>query len=358
MQTLISPIKWGLWGVAALVMLVCLAPQPAGGTEPLPPEVVIGYQQVPNAETMVKELGWHEAALEIPVRWITFDSGRQVIAALEAGRIDLGLVGSSPCAAGIAQGLPLEVVWIHDIIGDNEALAVRTASAINTTADLSGKTIAAPFGSTTHYHLMLTLKLANIEASAVTLVNLQPREMLRAWQQGDIDAAFVWEPTLSKLLDTDGQMLVSSRALAERGFPTADLCVVRKDFATKYPDVVVKYLATLDRGVRQYRQDPQGAAAAVGKQLGIAPQRALAQMQRLILLTGEEQLSGKYVGDMQLTFGLYTLLKDTADFLVKAQEIDTSPPWPIFMRAVSATYVQRIITKKRPTLGGPRPVSP
>ena len=77
-------------------------------------------------------------------------------------------------------------------------------------------------------------------------------------------------------------------------------------------------------------------------------------MGKLILLTGEEQLSGKYVGDMQLTFGLYTLLKETADFLMQAEAIESSPPWPVFMRAVSATYAQKTTARKKATIAGPR----
>jgi hypothetical protein len=56
---------------------------------------------------------------------------------------------------------------------------------------------------------------------------------------------------------------------------------------------------------------------------------------------------------MQLHFGLYTLLKETADFLEKAKQIESSPPWPVFMRAVSASYVQKIIPHKK-GLAAPR----
>jgi hypothetical protein len=56
---------------------------------------------------------------------------------------------------------------------------------------------------------------------------------------------------------------------------------------------------------------------------------------------------------MQLHFGLYTLLKDTADFLEKAKQIESSPAWPVFMRAVSASYVQKIMPQKK-GLAAPR----
>jgi len=311
--------------------------------EGMPKELVIGYQAIPNPETVVKDLGWLEKALGIPVKWVKYDSGRHVNVALSAGNVDIGLVGSSPCAAGISQGIPMEVIWIHDVIGDSEALVVKKVSGIDNVKDLVGKRVAAPFGSTTHYHLMLALKLSNIQPNQLNIINLEPGEMPDAWKKGEIDAAFVWEPTQSKLLEKGGEVVLSSRKLAERGFPTADLCVARKAFATKYPSVVIQYLKTLDRGVKFCRTKPGEAAAAVARQFGVSPDKAAQQMKGLILLSGTEQISGKYMGDMQFHFGLYTLLKETADFLEKAEQIESSPPWPVFMRAVNPVYILKAL---------------
>ncbi len=335
--------------IAAIVLMTWCA-----WAEEPPPQLVIGYQMVPNAELIAKELGWQEKELGLPVKWEVYKSGRHVVDAIAAGQVDIGLVGTSPCAAGIARGVPLEVVWIHDIIGDNEALVAREGSGIRRIGDLAGKNVAVPFGSTTHYHLMVALKLNGLAAQDVSILSQEPGDMPAAWKRQEIDAAFVWEPTLSNLRGDQGKVILTSRQLAERGFPTADLCVVRKAFATRYPSLVVKYLRNLDRAVRLYRKDPDQAARAVAAQLGVTMTAASEQMGKLILLTGEEQLSGKYVGDMQLTFGLYTLLKETADFLMQAEAIESSPPWPVFMRAVSATYAQKTTARKKATIAGPR----
>lgn len=317
----------------------------AGGiwADQMPEKLTIGYQALPNPETVVKDLGWNEKNLGIPVEWVKYDSGRHVNQALAEGKVDIGLVGTSPCAAAITKGLPIEVIWIHDVIGDSEALAVKKGSNIKTVADLIGKRVAAPFGSTTHYHLMLALKLANVAPEKINLINLEPREMAAAWQKGDIEAAFVWQPTLSVLLQKDGEVILSSRQLAERGFPTADLCVVRTEFATKYPSVVIQYLKNLDKGVKFCRAKPEEAAKAIARQFGVSSEEAALQMKGLIFMSGEEQISGKYMGDIQFHFGLYTTLKETADFLAKSQQLETSFPWPVFMRAVNPVYIQKAL---------------
>lgn len=341
-----------------LLVLLLLAAFAAGAAfaQDMPKALTIGYQAVPNPETIVKDLGWHENEIDVPIRWVQYDSGKHVVAAFAAGSIDIGLVGTSPCAAGIANGVPMEVIYIHDIIGDAESLVVKKDSAIDRIEDLAGKSVAAPFGSTTHYHLMLALELHLVAPDTLDIIDLEPGEMPAAWRQGKLDGAYVWEPTLSKLVQADGQILLSSRQLAERGFPTADLCVVRPDFATRYPAAVVAYLKNLDRAVRLYRSEPEKAAAAVARQLDITADQAARQMKGLIFLTGEEQLSGKYVGNMNLTFGLYTLLKDTADFLEEVGEVETSPPWPVYMRAVTASFVKETLQPTKATIVGPRPV--
>ncbi len=336
-----------------LIFFVAVTAGEIGAAE-LPAKLVIGYQAIPHAETVAKDLGWIEKALAIPVEWIKFDSGRHVNQALAAGNVDIGLVGSSPCAAGISRGIDIEVIWIHHVIGDSEALVTKKGSGIRAVKDLVGKRVAAPFGSTTHYHLMVALKLASVKPDQLTIINLEPRQMPVAWQRGEIDAGFVWEPNQSKLREDDGEIILSSRQLAERGFPTADLCAVRKDFATKYPSVVIAYLKTLDKAVKFGRSKPDEAAAAIARQFNISPASAARQMKGLIPLTGEEQISGKYMGDLQFHFGLYSTLKETADFLEKAGQIQSSAPWPVFMRAVNQGYIQRLIPSKT-GLARPRP---
>ena len=91
-----------------------------------PATIRIGYQVIPNAELLAKALGLTEKAFpNSKVQYSSFDSGRDVNTAFAANGIDFGLAGSVPVAVGISQGLPYEVFFIHDVIGDAEALVVR-----------------------------------------------------------------------------------------------------------------------------------------------------------------------------------------------------------------------------------------
>ncbi len=327
--------------IVVTVMFLCPGWKSSCTAEDRPAKITIGYQRIPNAELIAKDLGWQEKALGVPIQWVEYDSGLHVMKAMQEGKVDIGLAGSSPAAAGIARGIPAQVIWIHDLIGENEALVVKKTSNITKMSELAGKRIAAPFGSTTHYHLMVALKLNHMKPSDIAYLPMEPDAMLKAWKDGQIDGGYVWEPTLSKLRQNGGRTLITSRDLVKRGFPTADLCVMSKTFGERYPSLVVRYVKTLDRAVRLYREKPREAAAAVARQLDISTDEAARQMKGLILLTAKEQDEGKFFGGIYWNFGLYTVLKDTADFLRQQHVVKSLPPRSVFIRAVNASFLVR-----------------
>src|SRR3546814_12088176 len=71
-----------------------------------------------------KALGLHERA-GLKVEWVPFETGGQVDAAIAAGRIDFGAVGTPPAAAGISAGLPYRGLFILNMLGSVDGLVVR-----------------------------------------------------------------------------------------------------------------------------------------------------------------------------------------------------------------------------------------
>lgn len=311
------------------------------GAQTKPEKVVIGYQDIPNEEIIAKQLGWHEKEMGVKVDWKRFDSGRDVNTAIAAGSVDIGLVGSSPAANGLASGVPYEVIWIYDVIAENEALVVKKDKGIKEVKDLVGKKVAAPFGSTTHYHLLVALKVFQVDPKKVTILDMQPPDMLAAWQRGDIDAGFVWEPTLIKMVESGGAILVASQALADKGFITADVAVARKGFAEKYPQLVSTYLATLSKAVDYYRQNPAEAAKLQAKEFNLPEAEMARQMKTMIMLNGKEQLDAKYLGTCQKRGAFAKALKDTADFLKAEKRIKDAPALAAFEKGMNPCYLEK-----------------
>lgn len=298
-----------------------------------PAKIRIGYQVVPNGELLAKALGLAAKAFpDTQVEYISFDSGRDVNTAIAANGIDFGLAGSVPVSVGLAQGLPYQVYFIHDVIGAAEALVVKGNA--KTIADIKGKKIATPFGSTAHFSLEALLKQENINQNELTILDMQPPEIVAAWQRGDIDGSYVWQPNLSKLKKDGGTILITSADLAEKGVVTADLGVVRKAFAEQYPDVVKQYVGVLDQAVQAYRSDPKTAAAALAKELNITPEETEAAAKELIWLDASEQKDPKYLGTADQPGEFAKVLKASADFVVAQKTIPSAPNLTAYQQGI------------------------
>ena len=171
------------------------ADESPGDEAALPDTITIAYQNIPNGDLVVKQNGWLEEAFgdDVEIEWTLFDSGGAVNEAVVADAVDLGLVGSSPASRGLSSGIEYQVPWIFDVIGEAEALVAQ--DGIASVEDLAGKKVATPFASTAHYSLLAALDDAGLSADDVEIIDSEPDDIYAAWARGDIDAAYVWNPT-------------------------------------------------------------------------------------------------------------------------------------------------------------------
>ncbi|THJ33188.1 taurine ABC transporter substrate-binding protein [Lampropedia aestuarii] len=208
-------------------------------------EVVIGYQDMVVPWRYAQETKQLEEKTGYKVTYRQIGSGAEVARALASGAIQIGEAGSAPFAAAISQGVPIEIFWILDNINEAEALVARNGSGVNSVADLKGKKIALPFASTTHFHLLVALEKAGIKANEVQILNLRPPEALAAWQRGDIDATFIWNPVLQQVKQSGTVLLTSGQIAKDTGKATFDALAVRKDFAQKNDAFLTEFVNVL-----------------------------------------------------------------------------------------------------------------
>lgn len=208
-----------------------------------------------------KATGWD-------IKWRNFDSGGDVMMAMASGDVQIGVAGSSPVAAAVSRGVPVEIFWILDNIADAEALVVRNGSGINAPQDLAGKTLAVPFVSTTHFHTLFALEQFGLTGK-VKVINLQPSDIPAAWERGDIDAAFIWDPALGKLKQ-NGKVLISSSILSSWGKATFDALVASKTFAASHADGMTAFTKVLQQSTMDYVQSPDTWNATSPKVANIA----------------------------------------------------------------------------------------
>ncbi|QPA32285.1 taurine ABC transporter substrate-binding protein [Thermaerobacillus caldiproteolyticus] len=300
-----------------------------------PKEIRLGYQVSPNGELLAKALGLLEKKYpRIKINWIKFDSGRDVNNAMASGSIDFGLVGTPPGSIGIANKLPYQVYYLHDIIGESEALVVKKDSGIQSLKDLKGKKIATTFSSTSHFSLLGALKAENInpEKDRITLLDMQPPDIYAAWKRDDIDGAYIWQPTQTKLINEGGRVIVTSKDLSEKDIVTGEFGIVNKEFARKYPEIVKGYISVLDKAVHYYRDNPKQASQLLSKELGLSPEESLKTMKQIIWLDASQQKD--FFGEPEKPGKLAKILKDTGDFMAKQKNISSSPSLAVYQQAL------------------------
>ncbi|MGN0695337.1 MAG: aliphatic sulfonate ABC transporter substrate-binding protein [Oscillospiraceae bacterium] len=297
--------------------------------------VNIGTMNLVNGDLIAQYEKLYEAELGVDVKIINFDSGKDVNTALASGSIDISELGSSPSALGISSSVDYEVFWIGDIIGSAESLVVKNDSGIESVGDLKGKKAATPFASTAHYSLLNALKLEGVSENDVTLLDLQPDDIFAAWQRGDIDAAYVWYPVLSNLLE-DGKVITHSEELADKGIITADLNVVRTEFAEKNPEIVTNYVKIQLKANDILLNDPDKAADEISDILEISREDAADQITQFKYLTADEQID-------YLTNKIPDTLKNTADFLVEQGSIKSAPDAEIFKSKVTTEFIEAAV---------------
>ncbi len=293
-------------------------------------DIVVGYQRIYNPWKAAIADGEFERATGRTIVWKRFDSGAQVVAAMDEGAVDLGVAGSSAIAGGASRGLPVALFWIAEDIGAAEALVVRDGAGIVMPQDLRGKRLGAPFGSTAHFHTLFALSQFGMAPEDVDLRDMQPPALAAAWNRGEIDAAFVWEPALGQLVKT-GRVLIASDLLSRWGKATFDGMIVRKPFADANRGFMCRFVATLAAADDRYRSDPESFAPGRDNARKVADiaggdhNDVKAALDLYTFPTLEEQASARWLGS-GAEGGASRALYFTSAFLLEQKTIDTMLP--------------------------------
>jgi taurine transport system substrate-binding protein len=306
------------------------------------PDVVrLGWYGGPRIWVIGKANGLFEKAMGSKVEWVQFPSGAGALTGLASKQVDIARMGSSATVAGISRGLPIEVISVSGVIKTSERLIAK--APIQSVADLKGKTIAYPPGSTAQYALMAALKVSNVPVGQVKLLSLAPSEMVAAWKRGDIDAAYVWSPFTDSMLVDGGKQIMATGDLQKEGYYVFNTFVVRKEFAEKYPQKVVQFLKAFEQSIDMYNKDTVGMVKLIATHLSQKEDGVRVALEGLYSPMFEEQLAaGKYLGNDGV---IAPAMLDTAKFLVTLGELRASELPADFRSTINTTYMKRAINK-------------
>ncbi len=247
---------------AAAVPTAAKAAQPTAAPAQLT-KVRVGWAVAPHMalEGVALAKGWFkEAGLDVELT--AFDTGAPLFEAMAAGKLDMGITGSTPTISVSAAQAPA----IYFVGSHGESTGVFTIVSrknINSPADVKGKTGITAKGSVNHYFLDLMLDKYGLTEKDITLVHMEMADAVTAFvaNQGDfasIGTAF-WPRILAKAQDS--KILFTGNDLsASTGKPMNirifEVTTASKQFADKNPEAVTKFLDVLYNKTHRYFNDP------------------------------------------------------------------------------------------------------
>ncbi len=303
-----------LAGLAAVLLAGATA------TAALAEKVVIGHFGTPIPMQAAVAAGEFEKATGWEIEWRKFGSGAEIIAAMASGDLKISELGSSPLAIGASQGVDYQVFAISNIIGEAESLIGRNESGITKVEDLKGKKVGVPLGSTAHYSLMGAIKNAGLAPGDVEVIGMKPDQIVAAWEQGQIDATFIWEPAKGKALK-NGTLIMAANQVT--GAPTFDGWVVNTEFAKANSDFMVKFLKTLEAANAAYNSNPDAWTAdsapvkAIAERTGSPAAEVPAALKGYAFPSLKDMASADWLGG-----GIQANMLATAKFLMENKRVD------------------------------------
>lgn len=131
------------------------------------------------------------------VKVFAFDSGKTTRDAMISGRIDIGVIGSTPFIIGAAKG-QMEGVAVALYGAKTLALVASAKGHFNSVKDLRGHRIGSQVGSLTDFVLKnKILPKYGLSVDDVTIVNVSFQNQVAALAAGSIDAFAGAEPFVS-----------------------------------------------------------------------------------------------------------------------------------------------------------------
>jgi len=189
------------------------------GCEQPPVEVLrfrVGYPDLPS--TLLLYVAQDQrlfAAERLQVEAKVFTTGREALAAAIGGELDAAVVYSTPMVLAAMQGEDLVALTTLHRSDGLTGLAVHPRAGIRTGADLRGHRIGVTPGTSSQLALDVVLAENGLEPSDVRPIAGQPRELMAALENGDLDAASLWVPNLLLATGDGKAQLLAAKVYAE-----------------------------------------------------------------------------------------------------------------------------------------------
>ena len=220
--------------------------------------------------------------------------------AIAHGDIDVAIIPAEFVAKLREHGSNVVIIAVD--FYQNQAIVVQGKENITSIEQLRGKKVAA-FKPTGTFAMLLAYMKAIYGVDAQQFFNIVPApppQIVQAFARGDVDAAVIWEPFVSKLVaDYGGKILVTYQELWSKWSSHVGVNGVmivyaaRAKWAQEHPGLVEKLLTARSTAAKLWDDNETLAEKILEKNYGLSPEAAKLCWKRLRMETAktlDEQL--------------------------------------------------------------------
>jgi taurine transport system substrate-binding protein len=298
-------------------------------------KVTVAYfLEWPTANQVAQLEKTYDEAMGVEVEWRAFGNGNEMSQAMVSGDVQIAYSqGLVPWVVAVTNGLPLKLVGVAVSYAEADNCVVHADTGITqaNASELEGKKIATPIGNVTHYKLLRMLDHLGVDASKVSMVQMNGADASVALARGDVAAACAFGGPLQRMKEYGSELMTAAEQEAI-GIRVFDIVSVHEDFANDHPDLLTTFMQITDEANAAYNADPgpyeETIATAAGMDLA-ATQNFLGMFS---FPSAEDQKSEAWMGGTVQSF-----TKEVADFFVEQGQLDTALDSYDF--AIDASYL-------------------
>ncbi|MFC3721965.1 ABC transporter substrate-binding protein [Neoaquamicrobium sediminum] len=214
-----------------------------------------------------------DAGADVNVRFVS--SGSEIPAGMAGQSINVAIAGWTNPMSMVANGLPVKILARTADTSGAFQIVARKADQVKSVKDLEGKKIGMMRIPLVMPMLTKACAAAGCDFEKLTLVNMQPEDIVLAFQRGNVDAVLIWEPwaTYSRQLDGDTVISASDEVTLDgqkkklEGLYAA--VFARSDFIEGHPNETKAILKGLNEAAKWMKANTDEAASIISKKINI-----------------------------------------------------------------------------------------
>jgi taurine transport system substrate-binding protein len=306
-------------GAMATLMLLAMTPQRAAAAD----EITVAYfLEWPMPFQYGKVEGIYEKELGVDIKWVAFDTGTAMSAAMASGDVISVSQGVPPFVVAASAGQDLQIVDVAVSYADNDNCVVAEALEIDKSnaKELEGKKVGVPKGTAAHYGFLKQMDHFGVNINTMEIVDMAPPDGAAAFAQGNLDMVCGWGGALRRMLE-HGNVLLTGAEKTELGILVFDVTSVPASFAAEETELLAKFLkvtgdmnAMWNSGKHTDKMLP-----VIAKDSGMDVAATKSTIDTFVFPSVEEQLSSQWLGG-----GAQTFMKGVAQVFLDAGSIDSA----------------------------------